>query len=107
MPAGDKVCTSAGPQEVFRLKLLSLGFPAGRLTADCVQVPPKHRGIRVISERFVAASHAVGLPVHAWTVNEEAAMKRLLAIGVDGIITDEAEIAMRLIAGQIRPRPGA
>ncbi len=105
--AGDKVCTSAGPREVFRLKLLSLGCPVGRLQANCVQAPPCHRGIRVIDAGFVAASHAIGMPVHAWTINEAAEMKRLLAIGVDGIVTAEAETAFRLFTDQIWPQEGA
>lgn len=104
---GDKVCTSAGPREVFRLKLLSLGLPAGQLQANCVQAPPSHFGIRVIDADFVAASHAIGMPVHVWTINEYVEMKRLLALGVDGIVTGEAETAIRLFTEQIWPQQGA
>ena len=32
----------------------------------------------------------MGLPVHVWTVNEVAEMERLLDLGVDAIMTDEA-----------------
>jgi glycerophosphoryl diester phosphodiesterase len=32
------------------------------------------------------------LAVHAWTVNDEAEMRRLLALGVDGIMTDRADL---------------
>jgi glycerophosphoryl diester phosphodiesterase len=37
---------------------------------------------------LVAAAHARGLAVRAFTVNEPAEMDRLLALGVDGLITD-------------------
>jgi glycerophosphoryl diester phosphodiesterase len=38
--------------------------------------------------RFVRRAHAVGLQVIVWTVNPLRAMRRMLACGVDGIITD-------------------
>jgi glycerophosphoryl diester phosphodiesterase len=30
----------------------------------------------------------MGLEMHIWTVNEEAEMRNLLELGIDGIITD-------------------
>jgi glycerophosphoryl diester phosphodiesterase len=41
------------------------------------------------SRRAVAAAHALGAPVLAWTVNEEGAVRRVLAAGVDGIVSDD------------------
>jgi glycerophosphoryl diester phosphodiesterase len=37
---------------------------------------------------LVAAAHGRGLGVRAWTVNETHAAERLIALGVDGLITD-------------------
>ena len=42
------------------------------------------------------AAHSFGLPVHAWTINEEAEMNRLLDLGIDGVMTDEAELLKRV-----------
>lgn len=36
----------------------------------------------------VAEAHALGLAVYAWTVNDPLAMRTLIDLGVDGIITD-------------------
>jgi glycerophosphoryl diester phosphodiesterase len=44
----------------------------------------------------VVAAHGQGLPVFAWTVDEPAAMARLLRWGVDGLITNEVDRAVRL-----------
>ncbi len=65
--------------------------------AHCLQVPIRHRGLRVIDRAFVARAHALGLRVHAWTVNDPAAMRALLDMGVDGIMTDELEILREVL----------
>ncbi|MGE0432565.1 MAG: glycerophosphodiester phosphodiesterase [Planctomycetota bacterium] len=44
----------------------------------------------------VAALHAHGLTVSAWTVNDESHMRELLACGVDRVITDQPELALRV-----------
>jgi glycerophosphoryl diester phosphodiesterase len=43
---------------------------------------------RLASRELIAGVHDEELKVMAWTVNDEAEMKRLLSLGVDGIITD-------------------
>jgi glycerophosphoryl diester phosphodiesterase len=53
-----------------------------------LQVPASHSGLEVVDEVFVKAAHDCGVAVHVWTVNEESEMARLLALGVDGIISD-------------------
>ncbi|MCY3754068.1 MAG: glycerophosphodiester phosphodiesterase [Alphaproteobacteria bacterium] len=90
--AGDRLCTSMGTAEVVRLWLSGHCLPLGGFAADCVQVPTHRYGVPVIDRAFMAAAHARSLPVHAWTINGEAEMNRLLDLGVDGIMTDEAEL---------------
>ena len=55
---------------------------------DALQVPPRHRGLPLVTRRFVQAAHAAGVRVDAWTINETEEMRRLLDLGVDVIMTD-------------------
>jgi glycerophosphoryl diester phosphodiesterase len=69
----------------------------------CVQVPAS-----MATESFIGRAHALGLQVHAWTVNDRPTMERLLDLGADGIMTDET-VALREVLtarGQWHPRPG-
>jgi glycerophosphoryl diester phosphodiesterase len=43
---------------------------------------------RLVDEALVSAAHDRGLQVIPWTVNEASAMRRLIRLGVDGLITD-------------------
>ena len=51
----------------------------------------------VVDEAFVAAAHAEGVQVHVFDVDDEPAMRRLLALGVDALITDRSDIATALL----------
>ena len=56
--------------------------------AVAFQIPERQGDLVVADQPFVEAAHAAGIAVHVWTVNDEPAMERLLALGVDGIISD-------------------
>lgn len=58
---------------------------------DCVQVPVRRGRIRVVTETFVRRCHRAGLQVHVWVIDDPAQMHRLLDLGVDGLMTDDAE----------------
>lgn len=61
---------------------------------DALQIPERMNGITVVSPRLVARYHAMGVEVHVWTVNNPADMRRLLAVGVDGLVTDRSDLAL-------------
>jgi glycerophosphoryl diester phosphodiesterase len=46
----------------------------------------------VVSPAAVDACHALGAAVYVWTVNEPALVRRLLEMGLDGIISDDPRI---------------
>ena len=43
------------------------------------------------SRAAIAASHRLGAPVLVWTVDDPAAAARLVALGADGIVSDESK----------------
>ena len=53
----------------------------------------------------IAAAKALGLKVIPWTVNERADMERLIALGVDGIITDYPDRLRAVMAAKNMPLP--
>lgn len=46
------------------------------------------------SRAAVATAHRLGAPVLAWTVNDERGVRRVAAAGVDGIVSDDPEMAL-------------
>jgi glycerophosphoryl diester phosphodiesterase len=46
------------------------------------------------SRAAVATAHRLGAPVLAWTVNDAAGVRRVAAAGVDGIVSDDPEMAL-------------
>jgi glycerophosphoryl diester phosphodiesterase len=64
------------------------GTPPPPTAAVALQVPERFGELTVVDERFVERAHASGLAVHVWTVNDAEAMRSLLELGVDGIISD-------------------
>jgi glycerophosphoryl diester phosphodiesterase len=56
---------------------------AGRLGASAF-----HPYSPLVTDEVVRAAHARSLRVNTWTVNDEADIARLAAVGVDGIISD-------------------
>lgn len=62
-----------------------------------VQLPLSILRMSTMTSRTIAAFHAAEVEVHAWTINDESTMERLLDVGVDGLVTDRADIAMAVL----------
>jgi len=75
-------------------------IPPGR----ALQIPEMYYDVSVLTNDSLKAAHRLGIEVHVWTVNEEADMRRLLNMGVDGIMTDYPELLTRIVRGMgLRP----
>lgn len=94
------VATSAGTREAaaFFLGGLARANLAGALrSVDALQIPAAMGPVSLLGERHLRAAHAAGKLVHVWTINEPAQMAALLDLGVDGIVTDRADLLKQLL----------
>ncbi|MVN86662.1 glycerophosphodiester phosphodiesterase [Deinococcus sp. HMF7620] len=98
--ACPEVLTSMTERELRPLVLLSKVGLAGLAPAAgrVAQVPVRSGGIEVVTPAFVRAMHARGVAVQVWTINDPAEMRRLVALGVDGIITDRPDLLKEVLA---------
>lgn len=85
--AAPGVLTGFTASEVADL-LGRLDDPSYRPPGFALQVPPTFGDFIILRPELMAKAAAHGIEVHAWTINEEAEMDRLLDLGVDGLITD-------------------
>lgn len=94
------VVTSASTREGAQM-VLGLGVPTAPLI---FQAPVKHRGVPVVTRRFVERAHRAGKQVHVWTIDDPREMHHLLDLGVDGLMTDRTDLlkAVLLERGQWR-----
>jgi glycerophosphoryl diester phosphodiesterase len=70
----------------------SFGFAFGKFEA-------LHPALKDMTQQQVARVHRLNRRVHVWTVNDERDMRRLFGWGVDGIFTDDPQLAVRVRAG--------
>jgi glycerophosphoryl diester phosphodiesterase len=71
------------------------GCPEGY---DVAELPLRtEEGLQVVDEATLRWFHRRGMPVHVWTVDEEADMRMLLDLGVDGIMSDRPDRLRRVL----------
>ena len=93
------VATSASARRVaLAVAAAKAGSVAGVRRAlrgvDCVQIPTRAGRFSTTTPRFIDTLHAAGVEVHHWTINDPDEMTRLLDRGVDGLVTDRADLAV-------------
>jgi glycerophosphoryl diester phosphodiesterase len=101
------VATAATPDETRRLFRLAMLFlePLFEPRAEVLQIPERLGGLQVLTPRFVHAARRLNLKIEVWTVSDPEDMKRLIAMPVDGIMTDYPD-RMLALRGIARRAPG-
>jgi glycerophosphoryl diester phosphodiesterase len=91
------LASSAMHTEVrFALYRCWIGCPTGHVRYGGFQVPETAQGHRIVSPRFIRHAHRANLKVQVWTVDDEPDMRRLLAWGVDALISNRPDLAVRV-----------
>jgi glycerophosphoryl diester phosphodiesterase len=91
------VATSATHPEVRLAVYRGLArWPIRRAAYGAFQVPERNGLIRIVSPRFIRDAHEAGVKVQPWTIDDESDMRRLLQWGVDGLITNRPDLAVRV-----------
>lgn len=105
------VARAAGPGEV-RLAWLLSRVGLGRLyrpRVEALQVPEASGSLRIVDAPLLATAARKNVAVHVWTIDDADDMRRLLSLGVDGLITDRPDRLQGLLdrAGERRRGAGA
>jgi len=96
------VATSAGRREItaflagVRLRVRPLARRALR-HVDALQVPVSEGSVTVVDDASIEAAHALGKKLHVWTIDDPAEMNRLIDEGVDGLVTDRADLLKEVL----------
>jgi glycerophosphoryl diester phosphodiesterase len=95
-----EVATAATFKETFWFVVLNRLFLGSRYRpgAEAFQVPPRAGDVDVLTPRFIRTAKRLNLRVQAWTVDDLEDIEELLAMGVDGIMTDYPDRLMKLLS---------
>lgn len=99
--AALRPATSGGSRTIATLRARSALrlSPARALDdIDALQIPERYGRLRVLTPALLRAARRRGVEIHVWTVNEPIDMLRLVEAGVDGIVSDRADVALRTLA---------
>jgi glycerophosphoryl diester phosphodiesterase len=94
--AAPELMTSASRDEVrWALRRSYFWLPPARPAYQVLQVPLRSQETVVVTRRFVRAARRGGVPVQVWIVDDPGQMRRLIAWGVTGVISDRPDLAVR------------
>lgn len=99
---------SASMTEVKALYLRALTFRgAGTPSFQACSIPPRWRHIPVPILRFARMLRPLGIPTHAWTINDPMLARRLWDGGVNAILSDDPGTMLKLLGRPARAIPPA
>ncbi|MCA8997215.1 MAG: glycerophosphodiester phosphodiesterase [Planctomycetaceae bacterium] len=100
----DVVVMSLESKAVRKMKSLRPNWTVGLLTAvklgDLTSVDADFLAVntKLATRPFIESAHAREKQVHVWTVNDAITMSSMISRGVDNVITDDPELARRVLA---------
>ena len=68
------------------------GVAPASTTHVALQIPPHVGDVELVTADFVEAAHRAGVAVHVWTIDDPDEMRRLVELGVDGVMTDRPSV---------------
>jgi glycerophosphoryl diester phosphodiesterase len=101
--ASDVAVMSLDYAGVLKMRALRPGWAVGLLSAtaigDLTRLDADFLAVNMgmATPAFVRHAQGNGKQLYVWTVNDPVSMSRMMSIGVDGIITDEPEMARRVM----------
>ena len=102
-----EIHTSAGPREVGEIaERLEARRPLAPSSPSMValQIPYFFGDVQMVTRELVEASHSADIAVHVWTIDDPDEMDQLLALGVDGIMTDCPTVLAEALSRNRAPR---
>ncbi len=92
--ACPEVATSMSSREATRFVLAAYVGLAKFLPLEAValQIPEESGGLRLVTPRTIGAARRRGVRMQIWTINDPEDMRRLLSLGVDGVMTDRVDL---------------
>jgi len=93
----DKCITSMGPKEIITSKICSYINLKKNITSHLASMPISRYNITLINKRSITYLQSLNIKVIAWTINNEDQMRNLIALGVDGIMTDKLKLLKKIL----------
>src|SRR5262249_22460924 len=88
--AGYSGETGLSPSEIARIMFVPRSVLRWlRVDRYAAQVPRRAYGISFASQGAIDRFHALGLRVDFWTIDDPEEAERLVAMGADGVMTDD------------------
>ena len=107
----DVAVMSLKPEQVTKIKALRPEWKSGILLSKVVGDISKMDvdflavNLGMMHPSFIKRTHAVGKKLYVWTADDPLTIFRMLTYGADGIITNEPEIARKVIEARKNLKP--
>ncbi len=101
-----EVATSAGTIEATAFVIMNTLYLGHLYTprAEAFQVPLRRSGVEVVTPRALDVARERNVRFDVWTINDEVEMRRLVDMGVAGLITDRPDLALQVLGREASPR---